>query len=430
MNLPRGLRLPGVLVCALCYIIAAVPFQDFLMIGGRSQSQLATALLVAALVLHWALHRPLHIPRDETLWARAAVISALVLATGFSSYSWSNGVDEIRRWGLAVLVGYLVAVVPQTRRDLVAILVVLCIAPIAASLYALLQSLRGIGPAAFGIAGTGLTRANGTIGQPNSFAGYINGAWPLLAALTLWGHRTRSRWRWFVTAGLLLCAVVLLLSFSRGGWFGAGVGIIAMLIVAGGVWRRLALVVVVSTMIVYAGGWRYIPGPFGVRLGSASQVFSAPLIPRDEAQQRPDIYAAVERAMQFHAGLAMWHRAPLIGIGPGTYTLAYPDVAYNGWWISRGHAHNAYVQIAAEQGLFGLSAYILLSLLLFRRAYRLRVQPGFQRVMALGLCASLVAVAGHECFEYLQVNYLPIHVAAVMGLAGALPRLCTVEDGI
>ncbi|MFN7472615.1 MAG: O-antigen ligase family protein [Roseiflexaceae bacterium] len=430
MNLVRGLRLPGVLVCAVCYLIAAVPAQDYLMIAGRSHSQLATVVFVVALIIHWALHRPLVVPHDETLWARLAVVTALVLATGWSAYAWQNGIDEIRRWGLALCVGYVVAVVPQSRRDVAVIVAVLCLAPIAAACFAFVQSLRGIGPAAFAIAGTGFTRANGTIGQPNSFAGYINGAWPLLLVVTAWGHRTQARWRWPVTAGLIVCGLVLLLSFSRGGWFGACAGVLAMLVVAGGLWRRMALVVVVVVVLVFAGGWRIIPGPIGVRLGTASQVFSAPRIARNEAQQRPDIYAAVERAMQFDAGVAMWKQSPILGIGPGSYTLAYPDVAYNGWWISRGHAHNAYIQIAAEQGVIGLFAYLVLLWVSLRRAYALRLSDPFARALAIGLCGTAVAVAAHECFEYLRVNYLPIHVAAVMGLAGAVPRVCAAEEGI
>ena len=430
MMLVRSLRLPGVLVCAVCYLIAAVPAQDYLMIAGRSHSQLATVVLMVGLIVHWALHRPIVVPHDETLWARLAVFTALVLATGWSAYSWQNGVDEIRRWGLALCVGYLVAVLPQSRRDVVAVLTVLCLAPIGAACYAFVQSLRGIGPAAFAIADTGFTRANGTFGQPNSFAGYINGAWPLLLVGAVWGHRTRAPWRWPVTAGLVICGLVLLLSFSRGGWFGAVAGVLAMLVVAGGLWRRLALVVVGLAVLLFAGGWRIIPGPFGERLGTASQVFSAPRIARDDAQQRPDIYAAVERAMQFEAGVSMWQQSPLLGIGPGSYTLAYPDVAYNGWWISRGHAHNAYVQIAAEQGAIGLLAYLGLLWVSLRRAYALRRSEPATRLLAIALCGTLVAVAAHECFEYLQVNYLPIHVAAVMGLAGAVPRVCAAEEGI
>jgi hypothetical protein len=36
-----------------------------------------------------------------------------------------------------------------------------------------------------------------------------------------------------------------------------------------------------------------------------------------------------------------------------------------------------------------------------------------------------VAVAAHECFEYLQVHYLPVHVAAVIALAGVAPYVAS-----
>lgn len=428
MTNPQRTALPSVLMVAVCYAVAAVPFQDYLMIGGISHSQLATAGLAVAGILFWLLNRPFPLPTDTTLPHRIGVLAALALATGYSAYGWSAGVDELRRWGIALAVGALVAVVPRSSADLRLLILVLCVAPAAAALYALVQSLRGVGPAAFLIAGTPFTRANGTIGQPNSFAGYINGAWPALVALALWGRQRAARWRWPVYAVVVLLLSVLVLSFSRGGWFGAACGTLVMLWVAGGRWRIGAVVVVLLGVVVVSGGWRLIPGPFGARLGSAAQVFSAPLILRDEAQQRPAVYAAVERAMQFQAGLAMFLRAPLTGVGPGNYTRAYPDVAYNGWWISRGHAHNGYVQVAAEQGVIGLIAYLWLWLASFRRAYRLDRTVPVLRFAAMGLCGTAAAIAGHECFEYLQVNYLPVHVAAVLGIAGALPRLLAAEE--
>jgi hypothetical protein len=51
--------------------------------------------------------------------------------------------------------------------------------------------------------------------------------------------------------------------------------------------------------------------------------------------------------------------------------------------------------------------------------------------VAIGACGSLAAVAAHECFEYLQVHYLPVHVAAVVALAGVAPHVApTVEERI
>jgi len=208
---------------------------------------------------------------------------------------------------------------------------------------------------------------------------------------------------------------------------GATAGLLVMAWLIGGWWRRGVVIVVAGAVIIVAGGWQLIPAPLGPRLGSASQIVTAPDIPRDEAQQRPDVYAAVERAAQFKAGWLMWQKAPLTGIGVGNYSNAYVDVAYNTWWISRGHAHNAYMQIAAEQGVIGLLAYLGLWFVQWRRTVNAIQHTGLVRWLAIGACGSLVAVAAHECFEYLQVHYLPVHVAAVVALAGVAPHVVSSE---
>jgi O-antigen ligase len=141
------------------------------------------------------------------------------------------------------------------------------------------------------------------------------------------------------------------------------------------------------------------------------------------------VYAAVERAAQFRAGWLMWQAHPVTGVGAGNYSDAYLDVAYNGWWISRGHAHNAYMQIAAEQGLIGLAAYLWLWWVQWRRSVGAATQRTLPtRWLGIAAMGTLVAVAVHECFEYLQVHYLPLHLAAVVALAGVGQRLTMADE--
>lgn len=417
-----------VVMWGVLYALIAVPMQDYLMLAGVSHSQLATLVLFVVLAIHWLIRRWQPWRADETVPARLAMLAALCLATGFAPDGWRSGIDEIRRWGLALLVGYVVYVIPQRWNHIRLLIVVLVAAPCVEALFALVQSLRGVGPAAFRMAGLSTTRAFGTIGQPNSFAGYLNGAWPLVLGLTVWAWQQRRWWRWGITVALLVILAALALSFSRGAWIGATAGLLVMLWLYGGWWRHVVGVLVVGVVVVLAGGWRLIPAPLGPRLGSATQIVNAPDIRRDDAQQRPDVYAAVERAAQFKAGLAMWQSAPLTGVGPGSYTRVYPSVAYNGWWISRGHAHNAYVQIAAEQGLFGLAAYVWLWVVQVRRAWRGTQLPGLARWLAIAACGTAVAVAVHECFEYLQVHYLPLHSAAVLALAGVVQHITPIQQ--
>ncbi len=419
---PRVLWQTPLIMWGVIYAIVAVPMQDYLILAGYSHSQLATVVLVATLVLTWQLRRWQQWPSDETALARVMMLVALCLASGFAPAGWRNGVDEIRRWGLALLVGYLVYVVPRRWQDVAVLVVALILAPLGEALFAVVQSVRGIGPAAFQIANSPFTRAFGTIGQPNSFAGYLNGAWPLVLCLTVVAWQRRSRWGWPLLGALVVIGAALLLSFSRGAWIGALAGVLVILWLVGGWWRRGVALIVVTAVVVLAGGWQYVPAPFGPRLGSATQIFSAPDIMRDDAQQRPTVYAAVERAAQFKAGVAMWQSAPLLGIGPGSYTRVYPEFARQGWLISRGHAHNAYVQIIAEQGILGLLAYLGLWVVQWRRAWRTTHVGGVARWVAIAACGTMAAVAVHECFEYLQVNYLPLHTAAVVALAGVAMR--------
>ena len=119
-----------VLLLAIAYAVAAVPMQDYLMLGGVSHSQLATLGLVVGLIIHWRLHPWRAWRPDATTWMRVAVLTALTLSAAFTVYDWRESVAEIRRWGVALLVGYLVYAVPRSWREVRWLFVVLLIAPV------------------------------------------------------------------------------------------------------------------------------------------------------------------------------------------------------------------------------------------------------------------------------------------------------------
>lgn len=74
----------------------------------------------------------------------------------------------------------------RRRWQLWALVACLLLAPAAEAALGLAQFVRGYGPPSFRLAaGLPFVRAYGTIGQPNSFAGYLNMAWPLALALAV-----------------------------------------------------------------------------------------------------------------------------------------------------------------------------------------------------------------------------------------------------
>src|SRR5438552_10499963 len=76
-------------------------------------------------------------------------------------------------------------------------------------------------------------------------------------------------------------------------------------------------------------------------------------------------YSTAERLAHWIAGLHMFIDHPVLGVGIGNYSDAYPQYFITIFTNPLGHAHNYYINIAAETGLIGLLAFILFLLAVF-----------------------------------------------------------------
>jgi O-antigen ligase len=490
-------------VFGLFWAVLSVPVQEVVVLpGGVTYTQAAVALAAAAWVLHKLLRLPpegstepsgptsnsmarlSHIWWQCTLWI--GLLWSLLLSTSLTAYSTTEGLKETARWTIAALI-WLIAVTSVTRRwERAGLLVCLLLAPALTALLGLWQFAAGSGPASFRITAEYIfVRAHGTIGQPNSFAGYLNMAWPLAWALAvaftwMWildwrinrastlQHTTSNmqanrpsnihnpkptipRGVWFaITAGLWLVAGLLLAglvaSFSRGGWIGAFAGFIAMglaLLIPtaadrsphvqqvpplvrrpptgwkGHMTSNVRRVFMLAAVIVVAGaiGWQVLPAPVEARILSVAR--SLTFFDPATAEVTAENYAVVERMAQLQAGWRMFTTHPLTGVGPGSYTRAYPDVAVAPWYVSKGHAHNYYLHIAAEAGLLGLLAYFaLVGGVSYTAITRLRhANSTVGRSIAVGCCGIITAVLVHNLFENLHVLNLGIQLSTIWALS-------------
>lgn len=144
----------------------------------------------------------------------------------------------------------------------------------------------------------------------------------------------------------------------------------------------------------------------------------------------PANFAIVERMAHLQAAWHMLQRYPLLGVGPGNYTIAYetppgPDqspINIRPWYESRGHAHNYYLHIAAEAGLLGLCAYLLLIGTLALQALRaLRMARGWLwRGVAVGAVGVVATVAFHNLFEQLHVLNMGLQLGPIWALLVAV----------
>ena len=161
-------------IFGLAWLVLSVTAQDTISIGGLSLTQVAAALALASWSLRILAHpeRPLGLGRSAGAWGVFLII--LLLATSLSPYSPSEGLKELWRWSVAYLAWLIAATMLEHPWQRAVIVLALLGGPLVNALIGLEQFVAGEGPPTFLIPGTTFSRAYGTIGQPNSFAGYMN----------------------------------------------------------------------------------------------------------------------------------------------------------------------------------------------------------------------------------------------------------------
>jgi O-antigen ligase len=203
----------------------------------------------------------------------------------------------------------------------------------------------------------------------------------------------------------------LLLSQSRGGalGFGAGLAVIAWFL-----WPKWGrLLVIGGACFALLSIW--MPAASGIR-----STFGLDALLGDGPRQvTPENFATEERLAHWGAALRMWGSEPWLGIGAGNFPDRFRE--FTPHWrfrISRGHAHSAYLQAAAQAGVVGLGCYlVLLGTAWGRFRGRLTQSEAAQSngflVAALAVTA---AIAVHGLFEYLHVLSLGIALSAIWAL--------------
>jgi O-antigen ligase len=329
----------------------------------------------------------------------------------------------------------------------VALLVaVLLLAPAANALLGLWQFWIGDGPPSFQVIAHHV-RAYGTIGKPNSFAGYLNMGWALGFALVV-----GAVWQWWRTGikSMLIIAAIaggltalllagLLASFSRGGWLGAMGGGAAMLLawsigldrsLRHRIWQWGAVAIVGGVLMLLLNNVNMLPWQLAQRITSITQnlrVFDVRTV-----DVTPENFAVVERMSHIQAAWHMVNDHPITGVGPGNYAIAYRGTGteqtkpyiLHPWYTAHGHAHNYYLHIAAEAGIGGAITYLLLiaALIMQAKATLQQHTSWIMRSISVGCCGIIGAVVVHNLFENLHVLNMGVQLAAVWGLLAALEK--------
>jgi O-antigen ligase len=338
----------------LCLAITAIPLSSewSVGVGGLNLTLMepAVGLALVAWLLRGARERSLR------LWPSALLVAQLLVLTIFllsaiSSEARVPSLKDTIKWVELVVV--FVLAVDLARDAAAARWLALAIVGAAAleACFGMFQFGTGRGPFYFAIGP--FMRAHGHFGQPNPFAGYLGTALPLALALAVLLPRD-SLARWVRPAAALL-VVGIVLSFSRGAWLGIACAIVVMLAVGSPRSRRWLVPIGAALLALgVLGTLGLLPAAVSERLGIIGEYFGPFDVRRVDVT--PENWSVVERMAHWQAAWHMFLDHPWLGLGPGNYGTAYERYFLPGWLDPLGHAHNYYLNLAAEVGLVGLSA--------------------------------------------------------------------------
>ncbi len=455
-------------VLGLCFTLICAPFKPLEQELYRYPIDSGQALLILTLLsygLRDMVMQPLHNRTGQhKLRANAWVLGAIGLF-GFvaitSFFQARDGVAWLReclKWVEIIIIYLIVANESRAKRLWVMIAILGC--GVFQGGLGLLQFTRNsVAPDHFAILGGQYFRAFGTLQQPNPFGGLMGLIWPFAIGVAVWAlsqvrltltdlhlclqtithhpekgkalrqvvsilnNKTKPARPQLALAGFAFLVAILSLagliaSWSRGAWLAAGVAFVAMLIVA---FRRpgrtLVIIAVFAAMIYLFNGINYLPASLRDRLTGFTSQYSSLDIDVRYVVLNPTNFATIERLAHWQAAQEMIQRYTWFGVGFGNYEAAYDEVRTMYWRNALGHAHNYYLNIFAETGVVGFSAYLVmwLCLIIYTALAKRR------NLLAIGIIGAWGHITAHNFVDNVYVANLFLLMGAYLGFLEPIP---------
>jgi putative inorganic carbon (HCO3(-)) transporter len=319
--------LSGIPYAILLLLVATFSWDDAL--GYPTREVSVGKLLGVVLVVAYLASRPHSrwVTVPKVFWILLAFICVLVVSL-LRSGRLADGAVQSMRYVLFAVFYFLVVQLVTDRTRLMRLAAVFVVSSMAAAVVGSFRFLASM---------TG--RASGPIGEANDFAYALATAVPLAFYLA-WRYR-QHRVFWLVASGVLL--VTIALTFSRGAVVGLAVA---------GLWaalhsRRIAKGLVAGIVAVAVIGGTLL----AIDFHWVSQRINAKTAVADENW--------ASREALWGGAIAMFEEEPLLGVGTGLYPHRAAEFVHGEpWGIVEPVAHNAYLEVLAEDGAIGLSLFV------------------------------------------------------------------------
>lgn len=389
----------------------ALTSQISLLVLPLAKLHLPAVLMTVSLLSAFATFAlaPTPISRIGYLMAALTVIYGLAAVSGV----WPGGSVTVllNFWLRSLAVFVVLANLPLTMRDCTVLAAAFAGGVAFLSIYSLISAGEV----------QGRIIAEGTsFADPNDLALWI------LVALPIWAYLASRRsasivFKACVYPLMLLMLLVILRTGSRGGLLALAAVAIFLFLQVKGIKRILIAGAVLVALVVAAflvppeARERYVT----IFSSASSQYSDTSRIATESREGRIEL---------LKRSIILSLRHPLLGVGPGMFTIAENEYAISlgarkGMWHE---THNMYTQISSDAGLPALAIFLAILVLAFRLTgspMRLgRSKPELQAAARLAFCARISLVAATTGGLFLSIAYIPL-VPFLAGLLVSLERV-------
>ncbi len=212
-------------------------------------------------------------------------------------------------------------------------------------------------------------------------------AWMLILLMPLlslfaWGVKS-IRTKLILGVSLFPFLFLFFLANTRGAWIGFFTSLFLILFLKNK--KMLILVILIIMLIV-------------------------PFLPKDKVENIVGLSSMKDRFSMWQTGFEILKEHPIIGNGVNTFFVKFKEFRNDEFKGLRGsHAHNGYLQIAADTGIVGLSFFLLIIIQAFMAGIRTvrRMGNKFGNALCLGIGSGILAFLIHSFFDT-NLHSLPL----------------------
>lgn len=383
--------------------------------------RLFIAVSVVLLLVRWLQHGTVTWKRTPLDLPLLAFIGSAALSTVFAinrnvaifgTYDRWEGLLTIATYGL---VFWLAVQLLSGEADARGLTWSLLISGYVIAAVAILQSAFGLLGGGYFHTGNNIIRPDVTLANPDFLGIFLAMLLPMAFAKLISRRPITTR---VLAANLVVVLFFgLLASFTRAAWIGAVVGVVVVLVLRRGRFHVWPLVISAAVLVV---GFAVFAGVAATRPPSGGGGIGQALISRIASIADLSSGTQNERIATWGDTLPLIASRPIIGYGPDTYGLVYPQFErINQRFVLWDKPHQDALGVAASQGIIGLLAYIWILVAVVQAFWRGRFLRGAVALFA-GWVAYMVAIQADFSWIPTSIPFWLFTAAAIVTWA---PRI-------